>query len=98
MKCRNCNAEIADKALICYRCGTATTEAKSKPVPIQQRSPRGGLIASVLVVVGITLVAIYLQQTSASGPARLVTWIGDGLVALVVIVRAVLRRRRGRVR
>ena len=31
MQCRNCGAEIADKALICYRCGTATTEAKYKP-------------------------------------------------------------------
>ena len=31
MQCRNCGTEIADKALICYRCGTATTEAKYKP-------------------------------------------------------------------
>jgi len=29
--CRHCGIEIADKALICYRCGTATTEAKFKP-------------------------------------------------------------------
>ena len=93
MKCRNCGAEIADKALICYRCGTATTEAKYKPVPLQQRSSRGGLVASVIVVLAVTLAAVYLQETSTSGPARLVAWIGDGLVALVVIVRAVLRRR-----
>ena len=32
MQCRNCGTEIADKALICYRCGTATTEAKYKPL------------------------------------------------------------------
>lgn len=31
MQCRSCGAEIADKALICYRCGTATTEAKYQP-------------------------------------------------------------------
>jgi hypothetical protein len=37
MQCRNCGIEIADKALICYRCGTATTEAKYKPVPITTR-------------------------------------------------------------
>ena len=30
MRCRQCGTEIADKALICYRCGTATTEAKFK--------------------------------------------------------------------
>ena len=31
MKCTTCGASIADKALICYRCGNATTEAKFKP-------------------------------------------------------------------
>ena len=30
VRCRNCGTEIADKALICYRCGTATTDAKFK--------------------------------------------------------------------
>jgi hypothetical protein len=31
MTCRNCGTEIADKALICYRCGKATTEPRIKP-------------------------------------------------------------------
>ena len=31
MTCRHCSATIADKALICYRCGNATTESKFKP-------------------------------------------------------------------
>ncbi len=31
MQCRSCGAEIAAKALICYRCGTATTDAKYQP-------------------------------------------------------------------
>ena len=30
MKCRHCGTEIADKALICFRCGNATTEARFK--------------------------------------------------------------------
>jgi hypothetical protein len=33
MQCRTCGTEIADKALICYKCGTATTEAKYQPRP-----------------------------------------------------------------
>jgi hypothetical protein len=37
MTCTTCGATIADKALICYRCGNATTEAKFKP-------PAGGSI------------------------------------------------------
>jgi hypothetical protein len=31
MTCTHCSATIADKALICYRCGNATTAAKFKP-------------------------------------------------------------------
>jgi hypothetical protein len=37
MICRNCGTEIADKALICYRCGQATAEPRVKP-------PTGGSI------------------------------------------------------
>lgn len=31
MICANCGTEIAAKALICYRCGRATTEPRIKP-------------------------------------------------------------------
>ena len=38
--------EIADKALICYRCGTATTEAKYQPAPLPRRVVIADLIAA----------------------------------------------------
>jgi uncharacterized membrane protein YvbJ len=51
MQCRNCGTEIADKALICYRCGTATTEAKYKPaVPQRRRSKRAPITIVVIVL------------------------------------------------
>jgi uncharacterized membrane protein YvbJ len=62
MQCRNCGAEIADKALICYKCGTATTEAKYQPAQL----PRAGasssrtLLLIVIVIVIAGLVAYYL--------------------------------------
>ena len=31
MHCRHCGTDIADKALICYRCGRATTEPRVTP-------------------------------------------------------------------
>jgi len=31
MTCKNCGTEIADKALICFRCGQATFEAQRQP-------------------------------------------------------------------
>jgi ribosomal protein L40E len=56
MICRNCGTEIADKALICFRCGIATTEPRVKP-PERGRSPRPprsrgpALLALVVLVV-----------------------------------------------
>ena len=61
MQCRNCGAEIADKALICYRCGTATTEARYQPAPIGRRRSSSMLRTIVLVVAILAAVlAAYL--------------------------------------
>jgi hypothetical protein len=60
MQCRNCGIEIADKALICYRCGTATTEATFKPAPLKQR--RGlppGLLAALTAAAALAAAALY---------------------------------------
>ena len=61
MICKHCGTEIADKALICYRCGHATTEPRIKPPaegPLferpRRRSPIPILIA-VLIVLALLL-------------------------------------------
>jgi uncharacterized membrane protein YvbJ len=63
MQCRNCGAEIADKALICYRCGTATTEAKYQPAPLPGRSYRSStsrtLLVTVVIIALLVLLALY---------------------------------------
>lgn len=63
MLCRNCGTEIADKALICYRCGTATTEAKFKP-PAGGQSPRRGVAITVALVLVLLLVILFLLGRS----------------------------------
>jgi len=57
MICTHCGTEIADKALICYRCGHATTEPRIKPPaegPLferpRRRSPVPILIAVLIVL------------------------------------------------
>jgi len=60
MQCRNCGVEIADKALICYRCGNATTEPRIKPpddVSLFER-PRRSRLPLVAIVVLILLAII----------------------------------------
>ena len=62
MQCRNCGAEIAEKALICYRCGTATTEAKYQPARLPTRSSRSSsrtLLVTVVVIALLLLLALY---------------------------------------
>ena len=53
MICRQCGTEIADNALICYRCGAPTTERQFEP-PVAKR----GISWSVIVVIVILLLAI----------------------------------------
>jgi hypothetical protein len=62
MQCRHCGTEIADKALICFRCGTATTEPVFKPASLSARGSsrkRTGLALLVVVIVAL-LALLYL--------------------------------------
>jgi hypothetical protein len=59
MTCRNCGTEIADKAIVCYRCGTGTAEPVRKAVEIRRRRP---LVAPVLVLLVLALLAWFLGE------------------------------------
>lgn len=62
MQCRRCGTDIADKALICFRCGTATTEAKFKAPPPRPKSSRPMLFASVIALALLALLAVYIGR------------------------------------
>ncbi len=62
MQCRNCGTEIAEKALICYRCGTATTEAKFKAPAPSRRSSRSTLLVTVIALALVVLLAVYIGR------------------------------------
>jgi hypothetical protein len=57
MICAYCGTEIADKALICYRCGHATTEPRVKPPSEGSlfERPRRSRLSVVAIVVLILL-------------------------------------------
>jgi hypothetical protein len=67
MQCRNCGTEIADKALICYRCGTATTEAKYKPHTSARRGSSSTILIVTLVVALLVLLAYFLLHSGVLG-------------------------------
>jgi hypothetical protein len=64
MKCRSCGTEIAANALICYKCGTATTEARIKPPSSRPAAGRRVLTAAVLI--GLALAAV-VRQVACGG-------------------------------
>jgi hypothetical protein len=62
MTCKHCGTEIADKALICYRCGNATTEPRIKPPAAEslfegRRRSRVPMVTFVIVVLLALLAA-----------------------------------------
>ena len=90
MTCRSCGAEIADKAIVCYRCGTPTAEAPIRPV---SRTGRPGWAALIVVLVIFVLGAWLIPQTTPGSPARIAAWV---VTWLVVLAAAAWVQRRGR--
>jgi hypothetical protein len=93
VQCRNCGTEIADKAIVCYRCGTGTTDPVRKAVPIK---PRRSPLLSFVVATFLLLAALYLGYANPpTGDAE--TWrtaagVLAGAGVMVLILRMVRRR------
>jgi len=95
MLCRHCGTEIADKAIICYRCGAATTDPVRKPAAVRTR--RSGLFSLVGLVLLVVL-GLFLGQAGRSMEAGRGTWLETAAAlcvgtALVILILRIVRRR-----
>jgi uncharacterized membrane protein YvbJ len=93
VQCRNCGAEIADKAIVCYRCGTATTDPVRRAAPVRRRRRP---LASVLAAVVLLLLALYMGQASRTAANPEGWQIVAGVLAvgaIVVLLFRIVRRR-----
>lgn len=93
MQCRQCGTEIADKAIVCFRCGAATTDPVRQPVSVRRtRSP----LLSFVVILLLLLIALYLGQASrtAADPDgyQLIAGLCAGAGLALALIR-ILRRR-----
>jgi hypothetical protein len=93
MRCRQCGTEIADKAIVCYRCGAATTDPVYKPASVAGRRRRGSLVATVLALVLLVLLALFMGRLSTSGIPPVVTYVVVAVAVVIVGLRAWARRR-----
>jgi hypothetical protein len=94
MQCRNCGVEIADKALICYRCGTATTEAKYQPTPLARTGSRAGLVATVIALALIAVLFVVMGRVATGETSDYVRYAAIVIAVVIVALRAFARRRR----
>jgi type VI protein secretion system component VasF len=61
--CRHCGTEIADKAFICYRCGTATSEAQHPPYAAPARRSRSMVVMALALLALLVLVVLFLLHS-----------------------------------
>jgi hypothetical protein len=93
MQCRTCGAEIADKAIVCYRCGAGTTDPVRKAVVLKPR--RSPLIPGVVMAI-LAIAALYLLNLSRTAANPELPRLAAGLAlgaAIAVLFLFVLRRR-----
>ena len=90
MQCTSCGAEIAEKAIVCYRCGQPTVAAKRKPAVVPSRSRS---IVVRLAFILLMLAALFLGQAGSHTLPPEISWPVTAVAALIVVWRLVLRRR-----
>ena len=74
MTCGQCGQEIADNALICYRCGAATAERERAPAALDAPARRRWS-ALFLAVVFVSVVLFFASEVVAGRPPQPLVWV-----------------------
>lgn len=91
MICPTCRTEIADNALVCYRCGRATA---APGLPEKAPAPRSSQWLTVLALVVLVVAGLLLGRLQTGQVPR---WLAYGIAALGAVViagRLLVGRRR----
>ena len=90
MICKYCQTEIADKALICYRCGRSTTEPRIKPPSGESlfEHRRRSRLPKIAVIVLVIVVALLLAWFFSVRESRVV----DSGVLLPEVAASIIER------
>ena len=86
MTCPHCGTEIAGNALICFRCGRATTDTGVPASRARGGAGRGGwvLVAAAAVLV---IAALFMGRATAGQTPRWMSWTIAALAAVIVAWR-----------
>lgn len=89
MICKQCGTEIADKAIVCYRCGTATTEPTRKPADLRRRGGTLGPLAGLIVLIAL---ALFLGEAGRAAPTHATAFDIAAAICLVLAIAVLLVR------
>ena len=79
MTCGSCGATIAEKAIVCYRCGAPTASPGARSTPSAARGMRPATIAAGVLAVALAALTLAVPDDSTSQLAA-----GAGAVAAVL--------------
>jgi len=94
MLCENCQSEIDDKALVCFRCGHATSERQHEPVTLNDEIPKvqsRWWVPLVLGVVFITISGFFMTQLAGGALPDPIVWVMLAFAAGLLAWRIRLR-------
>jgi hypothetical protein len=89
MVCTKCGMEIAEKALVCYRCGAATQET-APPRPAA-RPRKGNFLLSLLTLALLAVGALLIAKAAAGEVPDVLRWVVLALAVIVLAWRAAIR-------
>ncbi len=90
MVCRHCQTEIDDHALICFRCGRATTDPVHQPYQESPRPPRA-VAPLFLAVIFLATVTFFVVQALRGRETAVTVWVMLAAAGVLLVLR--LRRR-----
>ena len=93
MICRSCGTEIADKAIVCYRCGAGTSDPVRQPAALRPRRGRALPAAALVVLALLGLFLGYAGQTTPL-PDGVRLGVTFAIVMAIVLLAVRLIRRR----
>ncbi len=94
MLCGNCESDISDDALICFRCGEPTSVGEFKPAVIEKpggHSRRGLLVPLLLAVVFVAVSAFFMTELAGGTPPAPLVWLMLAMAGGLLVWRTSLR-------
>ena len=92
MICKACGTEIADKALICYRCGSSTFEPARRERPKRRRLTN--VLPNLIALLVLIVAALFMARAAVGAVPRTVGVVLLVLAAVALVLQAFARRRR----